>query len=408
VRQPPSRNDRSTLPVCVLTGFLGAGKTSLLNHFLSSGHGLRIGVVVNDFGAIDIDSQLVESVTEDTVSLRNGCICCSMRDDFFDAILKLVRRESPPDVLVVETSGVSDPSSVVLTLTDPALASVLRVDSVVTVVDSESFGDLGQEEMMLAKAQINLADLVVLNKTDLVTEDHLRALETKIHELAPKARLFRTEHGRVPIAAIIGFDAPRANTEKSREPILAGILACETGEASPPGFGIRKLGGTGHASPSRHGHHRHHEPHGGCCGAHDHVHGAGPPSLTDAFESCSLSIERQLSLDAVRDALLDLPLFVYRLKGLFYVDANPDRQLLIQVVGPRISAASVKPWGDKPRCSEIVAIGLKGRIDSDALHKQFQACVAVPGIRLLQGLSEKVLFWRRNSLNPERPGGETP
>ncbi len=410
--------EHSQLPVCVVTGFLGAGKTSLVNHFMSSGHGLRVGVLVNDFGAIDIDSQLVESVTEDSLSLRNGCICCTMRDDFFDAILKLVRRETPPEVIVIETSGVSDPRSVVLTLTEPDLTDVLRVDSVVSVVDSDTFDSLSEEESRLAVAQVGEADLVVFNKTDLVDEEKLNRLEADVRKMAPMARFFHTVHGKVPIAALLSWDSLDHESSSRRQSVQSSFLG-----APVPKVENLKIDGLApnvqapnglvpveplkpfnphqeRIHPHHHGSHKgccgehEHGTHEGCCGEHHH-HENEQTSLSDAFESFSLVIDPPLSMDKVRDVLMNLPLPIYRLKGLFHVDANPKKQLLIQVVGPRISAAAVKPWGEKPRCSEIVAIGLKGSVDKVKMKSLFESCIAKQEGGFLKGLKERTLFWRR-------------
>jgi G3E family GTPase len=391
MKHSKNKTGGSQLPVCVVTGFLGAGKTSLLNHFMSSDHGLRVGVIVNDFGAIDIDSQLVENMTEDTVSLRNGCICCSIQDDFFDAVLKLVQRKKPPEVLVIETSGVSDPRTVVVTLTAPSLSQFIRVDSVISVVDCDSFDDLGEDESRLAAAQIGMADLVVFNKIDLADEAKQKRVEDNIRRMAPMARLFHTTHGQLPIAALLAWDS-------LKEASIQNI------QLAQPVQGLKPLMPSSQQTHSPHEHreccgeHDPDSPNADCCGEHHHhkrKHEDRPASLSDAFESCSFVIESPLSMEKVRDTIMDLPLSIYRLKGLFHVDESPDKQLLIQVVGPRISAAEVKPWGGKSRCSEIVAIGLKGSVDESDLKSRFESCIATRQRGILREVKERVQFWRR-------------
>ena len=181
----------SPIPVTIISGFLGAGKTTLLNYLLNAEHGLRVAVLVNDFGAINIDAALVTGVSgESTIDLSNGCICCSIRDDLFEAVLQLIQRPDPPEYIVVETSGVSDPVAVSLTFIAPQLQSQTRVDSVITVVDSEHIGQIEGKGRELALDQIATADMVVLNKIDLVDKIERKALANFIRKRAPSARIF--------------------------------------------------------------------------------------------------------------------------------------------------------------------------------------------------------------------------
>ena len=388
---------KKQLPVCIVTGFLGAGKTTLLNRILTGDHGLRIGVLVNDFGEIDIDSQIVEHVAEDTLSLSNGCICCSMRHDFLRAIMTFTQRDAPPDLVVIETSGVSDPSAVVFTLTHPALAGVLRVDSVLTVVDGVEFLDLAEEATVLAETQIATADVVVVNKTDLTTPERLSEVDHRIRKLVPEVRLFHTQYGKIPQELFFSIDDV---------------------PLSPPALNLRSISPLPHnedrpsplinAHPSKPAaHHHDHGCHGGhdcgCEACAEEAGHAGRSTLTAAFESVSLTIDPPLALDKLRRVLTNLPRNIYRLKGLFFVDANPDRQLLIQVVGSRISAAESKPWSGKPKRSEIAAIGLKGSAASVDLAELFKGCLAKKVATSAPRLSDRIMFWRRNPLPEERP-----
>ncbi|NJO00189.1 MAG: GTP-binding protein [Anaerolineales bacterium] len=135
-----NRTNQQVIPLTIIGGFLGAGKTTLLNHILHSDHGLRVAVLVNDFGAINIDTQLIVGVEGETISLSNGCICCSIRDDLMEATLQLLERPDPPEYIIVETSGVSNPGAVKLTfMFSSELISRVRVDSIVTVIDAEQF-----------------------------------------------------------------------------------------------------------------------------------------------------------------------------------------------------------------------------------------------------------------------------
>jgi G3E family GTPase len=362
------------LPICILTGFLGSGKTTLLNKLLKSEQARRMGVLVNDFGEIDIDSQIIESIADDTVSLRNGCICCSMRGDFIEAILKLLRRENPPERLIVETSGVSDPSSIIHTLTHPELARLLRVDAVVTVVDASEFLVLGLAERRLAEAQIGSADMVVVNKASLVDEKSLVEVDRKVREIVPQARLLHTNFGDVPWSLL--FDEEQVSTKPALAPSqlhgsrLDGSGPLERMASDRKAFSLTLFRRQKPPEPRQHcGDHS--------CGCPDHEHHAhheAEPSLTEAFESASVIIERPLAMDKLHDALRTLPRDIFRLKGLFHVDINCEKQVLIQVVGDRVSAVAARSWGERPRRSEVVAIGLKGRVSKDELRRLFEAC----------------------------------
>jgi len=192
------------IPVTILTGFLGAGKTSLLNHILHADHGLRVAVLVNDFGAINIDTQLVVGVEGETVSLANGCICCTIRDDLMVALLKLMARPDRPEYILIETSGVSDPAAVALTFLMPQLRPLIHVDSILTVIDAEQVRGLEGQNAVLALYQIGAADIVIINKVDLVSADELQAVRDWVRQISPQARLLETTHGRAPLELILG------------------------------------------------------------------------------------------------------------------------------------------------------------------------------------------------------------
>src|SRR5262245_49249437 len=167
-------------PVTNFTGFLCARKTTLLNNLLHADHGLRIAVLVNDFGAINIDTELIVGVEGETVSLSNGCICCTIRDDLLMETLKLLKRPEPPEYVVVETSGVSDPMAVAMTFLMPELQPYVTVDSILTIVDSEQLFTLDDANMQVAMGQIDVADIVVLNKVDRVQPKQLAEVKGKI------------------------------------------------------------------------------------------------------------------------------------------------------------------------------------------------------------------------------------
>ena len=152
----------------MLTGFLGAGKTTLLNRILNGDHGLRVAVLVNDFGAINIDSDLVVGVDSDVISLANGCVCCNIRDDLVEAVTSVIGRPERPDYVLLEASGVADPAGIALTFNDAGIRERIRVDSITCVMDAEQVF-AAPEQAQLKLWQIACSDLLVLNKVDLVS-----------------------------------------------------------------------------------------------------------------------------------------------------------------------------------------------------------------------------------------------
>ena len=190
------------IPVTIIGGFLGAGKTTLLNHILSEDHGVRAAVLVNDFGAINIDAKLVVGVEGETVNLANGCVCCTIRDDLVGACLDLLQRPEPPEHLLIEMSGVSDPVPVLNTFLETELAAVFFLNSILAVVDAEQLPGLEGEMGHLARAQIHAADIVALNKVDLVSPGDLADVKEQVREMAPGSKILEVSHGRVPLELI--------------------------------------------------------------------------------------------------------------------------------------------------------------------------------------------------------------
>jgi len=179
------------LPVTIITGFLGSGKTTLLNHILSNQQGLKTAVLVNEFGEIGIDNELIISSDDSMVELNNGCICCTINEDLIQAVYKVLERPEKIDYLVVETTGLADPLPVALTFLGTELREMTRLDSIVTMVDCANFSlDLFNSQAALS--QITYGDIIVLNKTDLVDEGDVDSLEIRIRDMKEGARILRT------------------------------------------------------------------------------------------------------------------------------------------------------------------------------------------------------------------------
>jgi G3E family GTPase len=195
--------------VTIVTGELGAGKTTLVNHLLASEPDRRIGVLVNDFGEIDIDSRLIVGAAGGVVSLANGCICCSMKNDVVQAVVRVLEHQTPPEHLLVEASGVSNPGALAEIFLGLQKNRVLRVDAIAAVIDAERFPWDRLKTEPLARDQVLASDVVVLNKVDLVDADRIDSIETAIRGRVPQARIIRATRANVPAEVLLGIGGAR-------------------------------------------------------------------------------------------------------------------------------------------------------------------------------------------------------
>src|SRR5579872_5146239 len=257
------QNAKDKIPVTVLTGYLGAGKTTLLNRILSENHGRKYAVIVNEFGEIGIDNELVVGADEEIFEMNNGCICCTVRGDLIRIVEGLMKRKGKFDAIIVETTGLADPAPVAQTFfVDADVGAAAKLDAVVTVADARWLLDR-LKDAPEAKNQIAFADVILLNKTDLVTKDELDEVEARIRGLNPYAKLHRTQKCAVPLDAVLGRDAFDLERILEIEPAFL-----DDGE------------GHHHEHDDAHGHddHGHHHEHehkgdGRSTGAKAHAHG---------------------------------------------------------------------------------------------------------------------------------------
>jgi G3E family GTPase len=341
------------IPATVLTGFLGAGKTTLLNHILTAEHGKKVAVIVNEFGEIGIDQQLVIGADEEIFEMNNGCICCTVRGDLIRIIGNLMRRRNKFDHLLIETTGLADPGPVIQTFfMDEDIHKQVALDAVVTVVDAKHVQQhWGDREVV---EQIGFADVILLNKTDLVTEAELVELEAKIKHLNVLARVDRVQLNQDNVQDSInkvlnvgGFDLNRI-LEKNPE-----FLAAQVEEAHD------------HEHEHEHHDHDHHEHE-----HHHHVHDqeVGSVSILEVGSVNPYKFQAWIS-----ELLKTQGQDIFRSKGIINLSGS-DERLVFQGVHMQLDATRDRNWkSNELRKNQLVFIGR--HLDADKLRDSFRLCL---------------------------------
>jgi G3E family GTPase len=340
------------IPVTVLTGYLGAGKTTLLNRILSEPHGKKYAVIVNEFGEIGIDNDLVIGADEEVFEMNNGCICCTVRGDLMRILNDLIRKKGKFDGIIVETTGLADPAPVAQTFfVDENVGKKTRLDAVVTVADAKWLNDR-LKDAPEAKNQIAFADVILINKTDLVSAAELSEVEARIRAINPYARLHKTERAKIPLNEVLernAFDLDR-------------ILDIE------PAFL--------ESEEQDHDHHHEHDHDDG--DGHDHKHGGLKHYHDEEMQSIALKSDKPLDADKffpwVEDLVQKEGPSILRSKGILSFKGD-DERFVFQGVHMILDGDHQRPWNkDEKRQSRIVFIGRN--LPEKKIAEGFESCIA--------------------------------
>jgi G3E family GTPase len=385
------------IPVTVLTGFLGSGKTTLLNRILTEKHGKRIAVIENEFGEIGIDHQLVIQSDEEIFEMNNGCLCCTVRGDLIRILGNLLKRRDRFDHILIETTGLADPGPVTQTFfMDEDLKANLSLDGVVTVVDAKHVL-LHWDDAPEVKEQVAFADVILLNKTDLVSPAEVESLEKRIRSMNRLAKVYRTERSKIEMEKILGlggFDLERI-LEHEPDFLKAASKTLGTPEHTHHehkhdhdchGEGCDhehlehkhdhecKGEGCDHESHEHHHHDCDHDhEHGEECNheGHDHADHHHDESVKSVGIQSTNEMDGQKLSAWIGELLREKGADIFRMKGVLNVKGSPNR-VVFQGVHMTFEANSDIPWGNDKRQNTLVFIGRN--LDREALNAGFKSC----------------------------------
>ncbi len=361
------------IPVTVLTGYLGAGKTTLLNRILSENHGRKYAVIVNEFGEIGIDNDLIVESDEEIYEMNNGCVCCTVRGDLIRVVEGLMRRPGRFDAIIVETTGLADPVPVAQTFfMDDDVRAKTELDAVVALVDAKHL-PLRLKDSREAEDQIAFADVVLLNKTDLVTPEELAKVEATVRVINPSARIHRTERSEIDLAKVL--DQGAFNLERALENDPHFLDQDDHDHDHDHACGP-DCNHDHHHHDHDHHHHDHDHDHG-----HDHHHHDHTPSPIHDVTVQSVSLRGgEMNPDRFFPWIQKITQTegpnILRLKGIIAFKGDEERYV-VQGVHMIIEGDHQRPWKDgEKRESRLVFIGRE--LDREKLERTFKACEAAP------------------------------
>ncbi|NJK48866.1 GTP-binding protein [Candidatus Gracilibacteria bacterium] len=314
---------KTGMPVTIITGFLGSGKTTLLNHILENKQGLKVAILINEFGDINIDSQLLVSSKENMLELSNGCICCTINESLVETVYQVLEREDRIDYLIIETTGLADPFPIILTFLGTELKTLTQLDSIVTVVDSETFTPK-YFDSNIALRQIKYGDIIILNKIDRVDEKKIKELENFIREIKAGVRIVRSHYGQVPLALLLGVGL-------TQEDIYISQIREFQRDRKSSGYHIEN----------------------------------------DGFVAVSFESDRPFELQKLENFIVEqMPHNVFRAKGILWFSDREHRHIF-QLSGNRYEIEADE-WQTKPK-NQLVLIGRN--LDTEFIHKQLTNCL---------------------------------
>jgi len=343
--------EKNKIPITILTGFLGSGKTTLLNYILTEKHGHRIAVIENEFGEVDVDSDLVLASDEEIYQMQNGCICCfvDVRNDLIDVMHKLLKQKDKFDHIIVETSGLADPTPVATAFfADRDVAEEVNLDAIVTLVDAKHIDQHLYDPVLdgrdnQAVDQIVAADRIIVNKVDLACDEGLQSLEKDLRGLNQTAPIMRSRYGVVDLDSILNVNGFRPSYLRERAELLQIDIDGDEDHH--------------HHGGAHHGHH------------HGHLH-------DETVGSVSFTFERPFVLDKLQAMLTgyleERGAAAFRTKGILSI-AGEDRFFVLQAVHQLFDLRPDSPWQDERRRSKIVFIGRD--LDREVIAAKLSACL---------------------------------